>query len=56
MIKKYFKINLASPKKILKWTERSLPNGELIGKVTKPERIYLHMDIRKVIIKFNLYN
>nr|YP_009538723.1 RNA polymerase beta' subunit [Lepocinclis ovum]AYQ93717.1 RNA polymerase beta' subunit [Lepocinclis ovum] len=39
MIKKYFKINLTSPKKILKWTERSLPNGELIGKVTKSETI-----------------
>lgn len=33
MIKQYIKINLASPKKILKWTERRLPNGETIGKI-----------------------
>nr|YP_010700365.1 RNA polymerase subunit beta' [Flexiglena variabilis]WCH63513.1 RNA polymerase subunit beta' [Flexiglena variabilis] len=38
MIKKYIKISLASPRKILKWSERSLPNRKLIGKVTKPER------------------
>nr|YP_009538654.1 RNA polymerase beta' subunit [Phacus pleuronectes]AYQ93660.1 RNA polymerase beta' subunit [Phacus pleuronectes] len=38
-IKKYIKINLASPKKILKWSERSLPNGELLGKVTKSETV-----------------
>lgn len=37
-MKNYIKINLASPKKILKWTERSLPNGELIGKITKSTR------------------
>lgn len=37
-VKKYIKINIASPKKILKWTERSLPNGELIGKITKSQR------------------
>lgn len=39
MIKKHIKIKLASPKKILKWTERSLPNGEIIGKITKTKRI-----------------
>lgn len=39
VIKKYFRIRLASPKKILKWTERSLPNGELIGNITKPLRL-----------------
>lgn len=38
MIKKYFQINLASPQKILKWSERSLPNGELVGKITKSSR------------------
>jgi len=31
----YIKINLASPQKVLKWTERALPNGELVGEVTK---------------------
>lgn len=35
MSNKYSKINLLSPTKILKWTERSLPNGEKIGKITK---------------------
>lgn len=35
-MKKYIKINLASPKTILKWSERSLPNGELVGRVTRP--------------------
>lgn len=38
MIKKYIKVNVASPKKILKWTERSLPNGEEVGKITKAKR------------------
>lgn len=42
MIKKYIRIRIASPKKILKWTERSLPNGELIGKLVKPVRIKLN--------------
>lgn len=32
-MKDYIKINIASTKKILSWTERSLPNGELIGEV-----------------------
>lgn len=53
MTKKYFKINLASPKKILKWTERSLPNGELIGKVTKPMRIIC---CNKINFKFKFTN
>lgn len=34
-MKQYIKINLASPKNIIKWTERSLPNGKLIGEVKK---------------------
>ena len=34
-MKDYIKINLASPQKILCWTERLLPNGELIGEITK---------------------
>lgn len=34
-MKEYIKINIASPKKILKWTERLLPNGKLIGEVQK---------------------
>nr|YP_010835296.1 RNA polymerase b'-subunit [Cryptomonas gyropyrenoidosa]WFQ82971.1 RNA polymerase b'-subunit [Cryptomonas gyropyrenoidosa] len=35
----YVKINLASPQRIKKWGERILPNGEVVGEVTKPETI-----------------
>ena len=35
----YVKINLASPKRIRGWGERLLPNGEVVGEVTKPETI-----------------
>jgi len=30
-------IRLASPKTILQWSERKLPNGEIIGEILKPE-------------------
>ena len=42
MNKNYIKINIAPPKKILQWTERSLPNRELIGKITKPIRLKIN--------------
>ena len=35
----YVKINLASPERIRSWGERILPNGEIVGEVTKPETI-----------------
>jgi DNA-directed RNA polymerase subunit beta' len=35
----YVKINLASPDRIRSWGERVLPNGEIVGEVTKPETI-----------------
>ena len=35
----YVKISLASPDKIRKWGERILPNGQIVGEVTKPETI-----------------
>ncbi len=35
----YIKIGLASPDKIRSWGERTLPNGQLVGEVTKPETI-----------------
>nr|BDA99004.1 RNA polymerase beta' subunit [Rhodomonas sp. NIES-2332] len=35
----YVKINLASPERIRKWGERALPNGQVVGEVTKPETI-----------------
>ena len=35
----YVKINLASPERIRSWGERTLPNGEIVGEVTKPETI-----------------
>nr|YP_010700492.1 RNA polymerase subunit beta' [Strombomonas costata]WCH63630.1 RNA polymerase subunit beta' [Strombomonas costata] len=39
MIKEYIKINIASPSKILSWTERLLPNNKLVGEITKAETI-----------------
>nr|YP_010471121.1 RNA polymerase beta [Synarthrophyton patena]UVF62950.1 RNA polymerase beta [Synarthrophyton patena] len=35
----YVRISLASPQKIRSWGQRLLPNGQIIGEVTKPETI-----------------
>ena len=35
----YIKINLASPERIRSWGERVLPNGQVVGELTKPETI-----------------
>ena len=35
----YIKINLASPQRIRSWAQRTLPNGQVIGEVLKPETI-----------------
>jgi DNA-directed RNA polymerase subunit beta' len=35
----YVKIGLASPDRIMHWGQRSLPNGQVVGEVTKPETI-----------------
>jgi len=35
----YVKIGLASPARIKDWGERTLPNGTVVGEVTKPETI-----------------
>lgn len=35
----YVKIGLASPDRIRQWGERTLPNGMVVGEVTKPETI-----------------
>ncbi len=35
----YVKIGLASPERIRQWGERTLPNGQITGEVTKPETI-----------------
>ncbi len=35
----YIKISLASPDRIRSWGERTLPNGQIVGEVTKPETI-----------------
>jgi len=35
----YVKISLASPSKIRSWGERTLPNGQIVGEITKPETI-----------------
>lgn len=34
-LKNFLKIDIASPKSILNWTERNLPNDKIIGKVNK---------------------
>ena len=35
----YVKITLASPERIMQWGQRTLPNGQVVGEVTKPETI-----------------
>jgi len=35
----YLRVTIASPKRIKSWSERVLPNGEIIGEVLKPETI-----------------
>merc|ERR1712172_123070 len=35
----FIKIKLVSPDRILQWSERKLPSGELIGEVKSPETI-----------------
>ena len=35
----YIKIKLASPKRILEWSQRKLPNGQFVGEVQKYETI-----------------
>ncbi|WP_072621332.1 DNA-directed RNA polymerase subunit gamma [Spirulina major] len=35
----YVKIGIASPDRIRQWGERTLPNSQLVGEVTKPETI-----------------
>ena len=35
----YVKIGIASPERIRGWGERTLPNGQVVGEVTKPETI-----------------
>ena len=35
----YVKINIASPTRIRSWGERTLPNGQVVGEITKPETI-----------------
>ena len=35
----YVKIGIASSDRIRKWGERTLPNGSVVGEVTKPETI-----------------
>jgi len=35
----YVKIGIASPDRVRQWGERTLPNGQVVGEVTKPETI-----------------
>lgn len=41
-MRSFIKIKIASPQKILSWTERALPNGDLVGEVNKPMQIKNH--------------
>ena len=35
----YLRVSIASPKRIKSWAQRILPNGEMIGEISKPETI-----------------
>ncbi|MDX2271779.1 MAG: DNA-directed RNA polymerase subunit gamma [Cyanobacteriota bacterium] len=35
----FVKIGIASPERIMQWGQRTLPNGQTVGEVTKPETI-----------------
>lgn len=35
----YLRVTIASPQRIRKWAERTLPSGEIVGEVLKPETI-----------------
>ena len=35
----YLRVSIASPNRIKSWSERILPNGEIIGEILKPETI-----------------
>nr|YP_009667633.1 RNA polymerase beta [Cololejeunea lanciloba]QCW58409.1 RNA polymerase beta [Cololejeunea lanciloba] len=37
---KYLRIELASPEQIRSWAKRTLPNGEIVGQVTKPYTLH----------------
>nr|QWW92417.1 RNA polymerase beta' subunit [Lopholejeunea zollingeri] len=37
---KYLRIELASPEQIRNWAKRTLPNGEIVGQVTKPYTLH----------------
>lgn len=52
MLQKYIKINIASPSKILKWTERNLPNKELIGEITNSIR-YIKKSLKYINFVLN---
>ena len=36
----YVKISIASPQRIMDWGQRTLPNGQVVGEVTKPCLLY----------------
>nr|YP_009498802.1 RNA polymerase beta [Isoetes nuttallii]AWK92163.1 RNA polymerase beta [Isoetes nuttallii] len=40
----YLRIGLASPEQIRAWTERILPTGEIVGRVTQPSTFYYGSD------------
>ena len=50
MIKQHIRIRLASPERILKWTERINRKGQLIGEIKNT------MIIKNVFITYETYN
>lgn len=54
-MKEYIKIKIASPVKVLQWTERSLPDGKLTGEIKKSMTLKickLEYNTKKTLIKF----
>ena len=49
----YVKISIASPQRIMDWGQRTLPNGQVVGEVTKPETItvsYTHLTLPTILL------
>lgn len=42
-MRNYIQIKLASPGKVLQWTERLLPNNKKIGEIKKAMRLKKHL-------------
>lgn len=47
----FIKINIASPKRIINWVERVLPDGQRLGEITKSVRFKIFK-----ITKYLIFN